>query len=146
MTPDLLTLIRRACEGTPAEGLAPHLDGSVPYCRNDCPHYRDSTSCAARSGLIVEDVCEPAAEALARLAVEGAAEVERLRAMLPARWVVELQPGCWLAPWDGDPGRTLVLGTACTFIQEDHATHALAYARTFRPFPNAAVRLLEPTP
>jgi hypothetical protein len=77
-TPDLLTLIRRACEGTSAEELAPHLNGSVPYCRADCPHYRDSTSCAARSGLIVEDVCEPAAEALARLAVEGAAEVERL--------------------------------------------------------------------
>jgi hypothetical protein len=84
MPTDLLTLTQAACVGTTAEGLAPHMYGSVPYCRDDCPHYRDSTSCAARTGLIVEDVCEPAVEALARLALSQAAEVDRLTAELAA--------------------------------------------------------------
>ena len=30
-------------------------------------------------------------------------------------YVVELQPGCWIAPWKGDPGRTEVLSSAKLF-------------------------------
>jgi len=32
---------------------------------------------------------------------------------------------CWLAPWDGDPGRTIVLENAKIFKTEDSATRAI---------------------
>ena len=33
-------------------------------------------------------------------------------------YIVELEPGCWLAPWKGDPGRTLVIHSAKVFATE----------------------------
>ena len=56
-------------------------------------------------------------------------------------FVVELQPGCWIAAWEGDPGRTLVLSSAQRFESEHLASIALADARQYRPFINA--RILE---
>lgn len=87
MTPDLLTLIRRACEGTAAEALDPYLTpgaAPTPWCDRACPHYRGPTSCNAAPGTIMEDVCDPAVEALARLALSQAAEVDRLTAEFAA--------------------------------------------------------------
>lgn len=47
-------------------------------------------------------------------------------------WIVELQPGCWLAPWDGDPGRTLVKDSAEIFPTKKAAEDALDRASDFR--------------
>jgi len=55
-------------------------------------------------------------------------------------YIVELQEGCWLAPWRGDPGRTLVETSAQQFETAEGATHALAQARRYRPFANAVIR------
>lgn len=30
-------------------------------------------------------------------------------------YVIKIQNGCWVAPWDGDPGRTLKLENAKVF-------------------------------
>ncbi len=50
-------------------------------------------------------------------------------------YIVELQPGCWLAPWSGDPGRTLVRASAKTFDSESAARRAIRRHRSvyFRP-------------
>ena len=37
-------------------------------------------------------------------------------------WIVELEEGCWFAPWSGDPGRTLVRESAKQYRSE-HAAH-----------------------
>ena len=55
------------------------------------------------------------------------------------RWVVELEPGVWLAAWDGDPGRTLVRGNALTFHDQRGARAALHLAREYRPFARARI-------
>lgn len=47
-------------------------------------------------------------------------------------WIVELQPGCWLAPWDGDPGRTLVKASAEVFTTRAEASAALDRASDSR--------------
>ena len=49
-------------------------------------------------------------------------------------WVVELEQGVWLAPVDGDPGRTLVLASATRFSTVYKANLALRKARNFRRF------------
>lgn len=73
---DLLDLIRRACEGTAAEGLAPRWSSyRGPMCTGTCPIY---TGGARGGAAIVMEPCEPAVEALARLVVSQAAEVDRL--------------------------------------------------------------------
>lgn len=43
-------------------------------------------------------------------------------------WIVEIDEGCWLAPWDGDPGRTLVKESAQRFTSEHGARTALGIA------------------
>ena len=53
--------------------------------------------------------------------------------------VVELEPGVWLAPWKGDPGRTLDVATAKVFKTGASARRALEQARRYRPFKNARV-------
>jgi hypothetical protein len=53
--------------------------------------------------------------------------------------IVELEPGVWLAPWGGDPGRTLVQNTARRFRSQVAASRALAKARKDRPFPDARI-------
>ena len=41
-------------------------------------------------------------------------------------YVVEIEPGCWLAPWSGDPGRTARMDSAKVFDDEAKAKAALA--------------------
>jgi hypothetical protein len=55
------------------------------------------------------------------------------------RWVVELEPGVWIADTDGDPGRTLVKENAQRFFMKSEAKKALEKARTFRAFKNAKI-------
>ncbi len=56
-------------------------------------------------------------------------------------WIVELESGVWLAPIEGDPGRTLKEESATKFVSEDLARWALKGARKYRPFKNARVSL-----
>ena len=61
-------------------------------------------------------------------------------------YVVELQEGCWLAPWNGDPGRTLVLESAKKFNFILEAEKALEKAKKnnpFRSFTNARIVSLQ---
>jgi hypothetical protein len=44
-------------------------------------------------------------------------------------FVVEIQPGCWIAPWRGDPGRTLVFTSSKRFKSERAARAAIARHR-----------------
>jgi hypothetical protein len=55
------------------------------------------------------------------------------------RFVVELHPGVWLAPWKGDPGRTLVLESARRFSSRHGAATALGIAKRHRPLPFAQI-------
>lgn len=55
-------------------------------------------------------------------------------------YIVELQEGCWLAPWRGDPGRTLVEASAKQFETEASAKRGLTAARRWHPFLNAVIR------
>ncbi len=55
------------------------------------------------------------------------------------RYIVELECGCWIAEWNGDPGRTLLLENAKRFTCEGHAKTALCDARKYRPFKNAKI-------
>ena len=59
--------------------------------------------------------------------------------MNSTRCVVELEKGVWLAPWKGDPGRTLVQSSARKFNSKHSARRALMLARRYRPFADAAV-------
>ena len=54
-------------------------------------------------------------------------------------WIVELEPGVWIAPWPGDPGRTLLRGNAKQFRRESDARRSLAQARKYSPFVAAEV-------
>jgi hypothetical protein len=54
-------------------------------------------------------------------------------------WVVQIQPGVWLAPWRGDPGRTLVIESAKQFKTAHAGECALRQARRWRPFAGAFV-------
>lgn len=54
-------------------------------------------------------------------------------------YIVRLDDECWLAPWRGDPGRTLVEASARTFASRHGARVALGFARRYSPFPAAIV-------
>ena len=54
-------------------------------------------------------------------------------------FIVELQKDCWIAPWDGDPGRTIVKENAKKFKTEIQAKFALEVCRTYRSFKDARV-------
>lgn len=54
--------------------------------------------------------------------------------------VVQLSPNCWLADWEGDPGRTTKIENAKQFKSERAAKIALTAARKFRPFPDAEIQ------
>lgn len=47
-------------------------------------------------------------------------------------WTVEIEPGVWIAPWEGDPGRTVLPVHAKKFTSCAAATRALASAREYR--------------
>lgn len=51
--------------------------------------------------------------------------------------IVELEEGVWLAPWDGDPGRSIVEDNAKKFPTRSTAKRALKKAQELRPFSNA---------
>tara|TARA_R110000868_G_scaffold129642_2_gene338720 strand:+ start:1571 stop:1759 length:189 start_codon:yes stop_codon:yes gene_type:complete len=55
-------------------------------------------------------------------------------------FIVQLEAGVWLAPWSGDPGRTLVEASAKRFDSFGAANTALGKARRFRPFVFAEVK------
>ena len=59
---------------------------------------------------------------------------------MPERvYLVELQPGCWTAPWTGDPGRTLHIENAKRYNAAPAAKAALTRARRYRTFPQGKV-------
>jgi hypothetical protein len=53
------------------------------------------------------------------------------------QWIVELEPGVWLADWKGDPGRTMDAEHAKVCASEASANRALKRARKYRELPNA---------
>lgn len=54
-------------------------------------------------------------------------------------WIVELEKNTWIAPWSGDPGRTVVMDNARKFNSKRSAAFALGKARGFSPFPHAKI-------
>jgi len=60
-------------------------------------------------------------------------------------YIVQLDFECWLAPWQGDPGRTCVLESAKRFKSRKQAENALAKAREYRALNNAFVDVLRAT-
>lgn len=60
--------------------------------------------------------------------------------VMPQRgFVVELEPGVWLAEWQGDPGRTCDRKNAKVYETEADAIRGKARARRMRPFINARI-------
>jgi len=58
---------------------------------------------------------------------------------MKANFVIELQHGCWVANWEGDPGRTLLLSNAQRFDTRAEASRKLKECRIYRPFENAKI-------
>lgn len=58
---------------------------------------------------------------------------------LPWRWIVELEPGVFIADGDGDPPRTLSFRNSRRFESRHMATAALRRARRWRRFKQARV-------
>ena len=56
-------------------------------------------------------------------------------------WIVELEPGVFLAPISGDPGRCLDARNAQTYESHPRARRALLAAQKLRPFDKARVTL-----
>jgi len=54
-------------------------------------------------------------------------------------YIVEIEHSVWLAPWDGDPGRTVVRENAKGFRLASSAFKALSKACEYRNFENAKV-------
>ena len=52
---------------------------------------------------------------------------------------VKLEENCWLADWEGDPGRTIVEENAKEYFNMKSALMALKKAREYRPFINAEI-------
>jgi hypothetical protein len=55
------------------------------------------------------------------------------------KFIVELEKNVWLAPREGDPGRTLVKEYAKEFASEKDANRAIESARVYRLFRKAKV-------
>lgn len=54
-------------------------------------------------------------------------------------YIIELEKGVWIAPWNGDPGRTLIKGSAKQFDTKAQAYRAIAKALGYRDFQNPIV-------
>lgn len=54
-------------------------------------------------------------------------------------YVVELESGIWVAPWDGDPPRTCRFDFASRFGSTRDAMESIRLAREFRPFRAAKI-------
>lgn len=65
--------------------------------------------------------------------------------MLSEHYIVQLCFECWIAPWDGDPGRTCKIENARRFSSRKQAERALVNARKYRDFPDAFVDKLRAT-
>jgi hypothetical protein len=63
--------------------------------------------------------------------------------MTANRFIVELEPGVWLAWWPGDPGRTLSRCDAKDYRSVVAAERALNEVRKYRPFAQARVVPIE---
>ena len=63
-------------------------------------------------------------------------------------FVVEIQPGCWLAPWRGNPGRTLVKASAKVYPSRDAAKSALKRCESmgYRMPPNPRILPVDEPP
>lgn len=88
---------------------------------------------------IDEDVRVELVGSLAAIIRQAAEESAIGGRVMPPKYVVELQPNCWIANWLGDPGRTLRLGNARMFPTRRAAVRGLQAAREFRPFKQAVV-------
>ena len=58
------------------------------------------------------------------------------------KYIIELEKGVWVAPWDGDPGRTIVRKNALGFVTKQLAEIVLEKTKERNPnrkFPNAKV-------
>jgi hypothetical protein len=58
-------------------------------------------------------------------------------------FIVELEPNVYIAPWQGDPGRTVIKQHAQQYYTEHGAKTALGIARKFRLFHRGRVINLE---
>lgn len=61
-------------------------------------------------------------------------------------FVVELCDDCWLADWDGDPGRTTRIMNSKVYLIKASAELDLENARKFKKFENAKIQSLKDTP
>lgn len=61
-------------------------------------------------------------------------------------FIVEIEAGCWLADWSGDPGRTINRDHAKVYLTARSAKSALTAARRNRKLPFAKIIPLEPLP
>ena len=57
-------------------------------------------------------------------------------------FILKLEIDCWVAEWDGDPGRTIVKENAQQFKTDKLAQKALGNAQKYRPFENAEIEKL----
>lgn len=55
------------------------------------------------------------------------------------KYIVQLEGNLYLAPWEGDPGRTLKYDSAMVFKNKKQAKKELIKARKFRKFENAEI-------
>lgn len=55
------------------------------------------------------------------------------------RYIIELEPGVYKAPWVGDPGRTTRRGLALRYASKQGAQAGLGLARRHRPFARAII-------
>ena len=58
--------------------------------------------------------------------------------------IIELQPQCWIAPWEGDPGRTLKKENAKVFDSYTFAKHFLKLTKYRNPSRNFDFAKIEP--
>jgi len=58
-------------------------------------------------------------------------------------YVVELEKGVWIAPWQGDPGRTLKIENAKKYQKHNWAKYGLKIAREYRPFIKAKIKIID---
>jgi len=55
------------------------------------------------------------------------------------KYIIELEPGVWIADWDGDPGRTKIKENAKVFESRKKAECMLNNCRIYREFNNAII-------
>jgi len=59
------------------------------------------------------------------------------------KYIVELEKNVYLAPWEGEPGRTLIRKNAKVFHSENTASKAILDALNFRSFEDPKVIEIE---